>query len=250
MAHVTLPRTEDQRLPETPASTPTASATLILPAFNEELGLAATLADVRRQELDLEVVVVDDGSSDGTAAVAAAADVVLIRHPSNRGKGAALRSGAAAASTDRLVIMDADATYPALALRRMVALLDDHDYVSAVRRTGRTNIPLVNRFGNAAIANTIRVVSGSRLADPLTGMYALRRDAFERLRVGAEGFGLETEIAIKAARAGLRTAQVGIRYGERAGHSKLSPMRDGVAIARTIAQVALDGRFRRGRTAP
>lgn len=226
---------------------PTAPATLILPAFNEELGLAATLGAVRREGLDLQIVVVDDGSSDATAEVATRERVTLVRHGANRGKGAALRSGAAASHADRFVIMDADATYPATVLRRMVELLSDHDYVSAVRRTGRANIPIVNRVGNAAIANLIRLVSGSKLADPLTGMYGLRMAAFDELDVRADGFGLETEIAIKAARAGLRTAQVGISYGERTGVSKLRPIRDGVAIARTIARLMMDGRVNRTR---
>jgi hypothetical protein len=155
----------------------------------------------------------------------------------------------AAAGSDRIVAMDADSTYPASAIGRVAELLDGNDYVSAARRTGRAHIPLVNRIGNAVIAGAIRLVSGSRLEDPLTGMYGLRRAALERLDLRSDGFGLETEIAIKAARAGLRTAQIRIAYGQRAGTSKLNPIRDGLAIGRTILQLAVEGRIRRRRTA-
>jgi glycosyltransferase involved in cell wall biosynthesis len=234
--------------PSTVGSVPRAS--LILPAYNEELGLRATLRAVSELDLDLEVIVVDDGSTDTTPQVAVEAGAQLLRHRTNRGKGAALRTGVAAARSERVVTMDADATYPASAIPEMVELLDEHDYVSAARRTGRMHIPLVNRLGSSAIAPMIRLLSGSRLADPLTGMYALRRSAFDVLHPSAEGFGIETEIAMKAALGSLRTAQLWISYGTREGRSKLHPVRDGIAIAWTIVGVALDGRVRRRRTAP
>jgi glycosyltransferase involved in cell wall biosynthesis len=235
-----------------PTAGPAPRASLILPAYNEELGLRTTLREVGALDagLDLEIIVVDDGSTDGTPQVAADAGVQLLRHPSNRGKGAALRTGVAAAHGERLVTMDADTTYPASAIPRLLELLDEHDYVSAARRSGRMHIPLVNRLGSSLIAPLIRIMSGSRLADPLTGMYAVRRSAFEDLRPTAEGFGIETEIAMKAALRSLRTAQLWISYGTREGHSKLHPVRDGSVILWTIVGVALDGRVRRSRTAP
>jgi glycosyltransferase involved in cell wall biosynthesis len=226
-----------------------ARASLVLPAYNEEAGLRATLAAVAALDYPLEVIVVDDGSSDGTAATAQGAGVVVARHPANRGKGAALRTGIGLATTERIVTMDADTTYPVAAIPGMVALLDGHDYVSAARRDGRAHIPLVNRLGNAAIALAIRRMSGSRLADPLTGMYAIRRSAFLGLHPTSEGFGIETEIAMKAAAAPLRTTETWIEYGPREGESKLRPLRDGIEIMRTILGVALAARVPRRRTA-
>ena len=226
-----------------------ARASLILPAYNEETGLRATLAAVAALDLDLEVIVVDDGSTDETAATAERAGAVVERHPVNRGKGAALRTGVGLATSDLIVTMDADTTYPAGAIPGMLALLDGSDYVSAARRDGRAHIPLVNRIGNAAIALAIRRLSGSRLADPLTGMYAIRRSAFLALQPSSEGFGIETEIAMKAAAASLRTAETWIEYGPREGESKLRPLRDGIEILRTILGVALAARVPRRRTA-
>src|SRR5215210_3086712 len=95
-----------------PTAGPTPRASLILPAYNEERGLRATLSAVEAlgAGTDLEVIVVDDGSTDGTAQVAAEAGVRLLSHQANRGKGAALRTGIAAARGERLVTMDADTT--------------------------------------------------------------------------------------------------------------------------------------------
>ena len=226
-----------------------ARASLVLPAFNEEAGLRATLRSVAALGLELEVIVVDDGSSDGTATEAERAGALVARHPSNRGKGAALRTGVGLAGTDRIVTMDADSTYPAGAIPEMIALLDTHDYVSAARRDGRGHIPVVNRLGNALIGLAIRRLSGSRLADPLTGMYGIRRTAFLDLHPWSEGFGIETELAMKVAARSLRTAELWIEYGPREGDSKLRPLRDGMGIMRTILGVALEARVPRRRTA-
>jgi glycosyltransferase involved in cell wall biosynthesis len=224
-------------------------ASLILPAYNEAAGLRATLASVAALGLDLEVIVVDDGSDDETAAIAERAGAIVGRHTANRGKGAALRTGIGMATTQRIITMDADTTYPAQAIPQVLALLDDHDYVSAARRDGRGHIPIVNRAGNTLIAFAIRRVSGSRLADPLTGMYAIRRSALRGLQPSSNGFGIETEIAMKAAARQLRTAETWIEYGPREGASKLRPLRDGIEIMRTILAVALEARVPRRRTA-
>ncbi|HEX6129455.1 MAG TPA: glycosyltransferase family 2 protein [Candidatus Limnocylindria bacterium] len=231
------------------------TAALILPAFNEERGLAATLraveAALNGNVQRVQIVVVDDGSTDGTASVAEAAGVTLVRHPSNRGKGAAIRSGVAATDAANVVVMDADATYPPDAIEPMLRLIEGgHDYVSGTRRAGRQHIPLMNRLGNVAIATAIRLLGGSSLADPLTGMYALRRSALSQLAPAANGFAVETEIAIRAAHAGLRTAQLPIAYGRREGVSKLRPLRDGWPILRTILILTLlRRRSRRARSA-
>ncbi|HEX6656087.1 MAG TPA: glycosyltransferase family 2 protein, partial [Candidatus Limnocylindria bacterium] len=205
-------------MPDTPV--PVERATVILPALNEERGLRLTLEAVAEHAPGVSVSVIDDGSSDSTAAVAADAGVRVIRHASRRGKGAAIRSGASASSTDFLVVMDADATYPAVAIVPMIALLaDGHDYVSGVRHAGRRHIPVVNRLGNAMIGATIRWMSGSMLRDPLTGMYGMHRRAWDILQPSADGFAIETEIAVRAARMKMRTAEMPITYAEREGES-------------------------------
>jgi glycosyltransferase involved in cell wall biosynthesis len=229
---------------------PAKRAAVILPALNEERGLRTTLSALARQAPGVRVVVVDDGSVDATASVAQSGGAKLVRHAARRGKGAAIRSGLAATDADFVVVMDADATYPADAVLPMLTLLaGGHDYVSGVRDSGRRHIPLVNRVGNALLGTAIRRLSGSSLRDPLTGMYAFRRGALAGIQPSEDGFAIETELAIRSARAGLRTGEVPIAYAVREGESKLRPIRDGWQIGTVLLALTLDAwRLRRRRT--
>lgn len=218
------------------------AATLIIPAYNEERGLEALLPQLAAEQIvGLEVIVIDDGSTDGSAVVAEKHGARLIAHSDNRGKGAAVQTGLAAAGGSQIVVMDADDTYPAHAIAALLELLETHDHVRGIRSVGRANIPPLNRLGNALISSAVAVVSGVRSADPLTGLYALHATDLRRMRLTSRGFGLETEIAIKSARMKLRTADHPIRYGPRQGHSKLSPLRDGMVILGTILSLAWAG---------
>lgn len=214
--------------------------TVIVPAFNEENGLAAVLHELRRVLGDgIEILVVDDGSTDRTATVATAAGVRVASHSRNRGKGAAVRTGLDLAAGDRIVVIDADGTYPADQIPTILGLLDGHDLVLGARRRGRGNIPLFNRLGNAVFSTAIRRVSGFRSADPLTGLYASRRHHLRAMALRSDGFAIETEIAMKSAAMGLDAVDHEIPYGARVGESKLRPVRDGLAIATTLGRLAL-----------
>jgi glycosyltransferase involved in cell wall biosynthesis len=218
------------------------AATLIIPAYDEERGLEALLPRLAAAPIaGLEVIVVDDGSRDGTARVAAEHGARLISHPANRGKGAALQSGLAAASGEKIVVMDADDTYPIEAIPGLIAMLETNDHVRGTRSIGRTNIPPLNRLGNAMISLAVRVVARVKSVDPLTGLYALRAADLRRMGLTSSGFGLETEIAIKSARMKLRAADYPIRYGARQGQSKLNPLRDGMGMLGTIVSLVWAG---------
>jgi dolichol-phosphate mannosyltransferase len=219
---------------------------VIIPAYNEEGGLAAVLHDLAAlDEERIEFLVVDDGSTDLTAAVGHAAGARVVRHDRNRGKGAAVRTGLVHARGDRIAVIDADGTYPAREIPALLERLDRHDLVLGARTIGRDNIPLFNRLGNAAFSTAIRVASGARAADPLTGLYAARRSALLALELEAEGFGIETEIIMKATAGRLRTVDHPVSYGARVGTTKLRPMRDGLVIGRTLVRLALARGFRR-----
>ncbi len=211
------------------------AASLVIPAYDEERGLEAVLESLAAAAIEgLEVIVVDDGSTDGTAKVAERYGVRLVSHPVNRGKGTAVQSGLAVASAPKVIVMDADDTYPIAAIPRLLELLETNDHVRGSRRIGRKNIPPLNRLGNALIRLSLRLAFGVQSADPLTGLYALRTVELRRMNLTSPGYGLETEIAIKSSRMRLRTIDHPIAYGARLGRSKLSPLRDGIVIARTI----------------
>jgi len=214
---------------------PTPAATVVLPAYNEELGLAVLLPSLLAlSQGRFEVVVVDDGSTDSTASLAESFGCRVVRHAANAGKGVAVRTGLTAALGEKVIIMDADDTYPVEAVLEIISRLDDCEMVVGVRTLGRANIPAFNRLGNAVLTTAIRIASGSRWTDPLTGFYGLRRSALERMNLESNGFSLEAEIAIKSARLGLRVMDHPIVYRARAGASKLHPVRDGMRIAAMI----------------
>lgn len=215
-------------------------ATVVLPAYNEEIGLSALLPSLVELSRDrFEVVVVDDGSTDGTARLAESFGCRVVRHKANAGKGVAVRTGLSAARGDKVIIMDADDTYPVDAVLEIINRLDDCEMVVGVRTLGRKNIPPLNRFGNAVLTTAIRIASGSRWTDPLTGFYGLRRSVLERMDLRSNGFSLEAEIAMKSVRLGLRVVDHPIVYRARAGASKLHPVRDGIRIAGTIASLGM-----------
>lgn len=216
-------------------------ASIILPAFNEEAALPIVLdAMSALLENGYEIVVVDDGSADSTAEIASnVPGVRVVRHPVNRGKGAAMASGAAAASAERLVFVDADATYPASAIPTLVTMLDQHDIVRGERPLDSENIPALNRAGNRMFNRLLGSFHRLEGNDFLSGMYAMHRRAFEALRLESAGFDIEVEIGVKARQRGLSVGTVDIDYHPRVGEKKLRPLRDGLRILTRTAGMAI-----------
>jgi glycosyltransferase involved in cell wall biosynthesis len=214
--------------------------TVLLPAYNEAAALPAVLSAVLAAlDSRYEVIVVDDGSSDDTAAIAARYPVRLIRHERNRGKGAAMRTGFRAARGRCVIVMDADNTYPASAIPALAALLEQHDLVRGVRQQSAANCPLVNRIGNQIFDQTLAVIYGLQGGDYLTGLYGLSRKAIQQIEITADGFDIEVEIGIKARAYDLPTTSLPISYHERLGEKKLKPFQDGWRILRRILSLAL-----------
>jgi glycosyltransferase involved in cell wall biosynthesis len=203
---------------------------VILPAFDEETAIPVVLEDLA-QHLDggFEVIVVDDGSADDTAVVAAANGAKVIRHRNNLGKGAAMATGVEAAAGDFLVFMDADATYPAAAIPHLVSMLGEFDIVRGERPLDSPNIPAVNRIGNRVFNRLL----GS------SGLYGMSKTAFRALRLESAGFDIEVEIGVKARQRGLSIGTFDIEYQPRVGEKKLRPVRDGLSILARLAGMAI-----------
>jgi glycosyltransferase involved in cell wall biosynthesis len=228
-------------LASVPEPAPRVTTSIILPAYNEGQALPHVLAAVFQVvDPSYEVLVVDDGSSDNTVEVARTFPCRVLQHPANQGKGAALQTGIAGALGQYLVIMDADATYPASAIPQIVKQLADHDLVRCNRRIQRQNMPLLNNIGNWIFDRLLALIHGLEGADHLSGLYGLRREAVLKMRLESMGFDIEAEIGIKARIKGLRITSFPIDYQPRVGEKKLRPWRDGFAIlSRIIALILL-----------
>lgn len=180
----------------------------VIPAFNEEFRVGETVRALREAGITDEIIVVDDGSRDRTAAVAAATGARVIRLPSNRGKGEALNRGVALARGGILLFIDADLGATAAEAVRLVDAVraGGADMAVAVlprtRHKGGIGLAVgLARFG-------IWALTGLRLEAPLSGQRAVRRDVFDAVGRCATGFGAEVGLAVDAARAGFRITEV------------------------------------------
>ncbi|MEV5748283.1 glycosyltransferase family 2 protein [Actinoallomurus sp. NPDC052308] len=219
------------------ASWPTVTA--VIPTLNEAANLRWLLP--RLAGVD-EVVVVDGESADGTADVARRLrpDAVVISQPP-AGKGAAMRAGFRAATSDVIVAIDADGSMDPREIDAFVALICcGFDVVKGSRYCvggGSDDLTLLRRAGNLWLTRLANVLYGVRWTDLCYGYIALRRSVVDRLDLAADGFEIETELCVNAVTTGLRIAEVpSHELDRRSGVSKLNAARDGLRVLRTMVQ--------------
>jgi len=211
---------------------------VIVPAYNEEAGLPVVLEKLFRTiDESYEVIVVDDGSADATRDVALRFPCRVICHSGNLGKAAAMKTGIRAARGENLIFVDADDTYPVTVVTKISEGLSRYDMVSAYRGVKKNSMSLSHHLGNGLFRWMISHLYGFRGRDPLTGFYGIKKVKLEQMRLDSNGFGVETEICIKAGRMGLRVLEIPIDYGERVGEAKLNTLRDGYQILQTIVKM-------------
>ena len=215
----------------------------LIPAYREARHIAAVVRATRPQ-VD-EVLVVDDGSPDDTAAQAEAAGARVIRHGANRGKGAAIKTGLAALrerGARYIVLLDGDGQHASDEIPRFVAAAEAGAELVVGNRLGDTrDMPLVRRWVNRFMSWRISRACGTPIPDTQCGFRLLARDAVPALLGETDRFDFETEMLVLAARAGRRIASVPIRtiYGEE--KSKISPVRDALRFFRLMRR--LTGRW-------
>jgi glycosyltransferase involved in cell wall biosynthesis len=189
-----------------------------------------------------EVVIVDGRSVDHTVAVAKAlrSDVVVVAEP-RKGKGVAVRAGLSAASGDIIVMLDADGSMDPREIGWFVSPLQhDYDFVKGSRYVtggGSEDITWLRSAGNLALTALANTVLRSNYSDLCYGYIAMRRECLDVLQLESDGFEIETELIVRAARAGLRIAEVpSIELDRISGASNLQTFRDGWRVLRTLAR--------------
>lgn len=219
---------------------------VLIPCLNEAETIGKVIGDFRRTAPDAAIVVVDNGSTDDTAAIATSLGARVIREP-RRGKGRALRTAFEQVGAEIYVLADGDDQLPAEQLPALVApILDGSaDLVIGSRALGTdAESHLVNRMGNRAFSWLLRTMLGADLTDVLSGYRAISRGAVERISLAATNFEIEVEITIKAAHAGQRISEIPIRVRARpAGNMpRIRVVRDGLRILGAIVVLLLRGR--------
>ena len=223
---------------------------VVIPAYNEENGISEIAKRVLAVEpalkdagVDkLELLVVDDGSRDKTAEVASGIPgVTLIRHPKNKGYGAALKTGFSKASGELIGFLDADGTYPPEYFPQLCrAALKGTDLVIGSRMAGAdSQMPLTRRVGNFFFANLLSLLGRQKVTDSASGMRVFKKEILEQIYPLPDGLNLTPVMSTRALHEGIKIEEVPIPYSERVGRSKLSVIRDGRIFLQSMVWTAL-----------
>ncbi len=211
---------------------------IVLPAKNESAAIGTTVSGICQHYPDAEVIVVNDGSTDNTAQVAEAAGARVIHHPYSKGNGAAIKSGARAASGDVIVFMDADGQHDPVDIPRLLGKLGEgHDMVVGARQAGfqaSLGRGLANRFYNLLAT----YMTGHKVEDLTSGFRAVRADKFrEFLYLLPNGFSYPTTSTMAFFRAGYSVAYEPIHAAQRIGKSHIKPLQDGMRFLLIIFKI-------------
>ena len=217
---------------------------IILPAKNEAAAIGATVDKIHAQlalmglEAAAEVLVVNDGSSDDTAAVAQAAGARVVHHPYSKGNGAAIKTGARAAQGDVLVFMDADGQHDPADIPRLLDQLNQgHDMVVGARQKG-SQASVGRGLANGLYNRLASWMTGHKVEDLTSGFRAVRADKFrEFLYLLPNGFSYPTTSTMAFFRAGYSVAYIPIHAAKRIGKSHIRLLRDGARFLLIIFKI-------------
>lgn len=207
----------------------------LIPAFNEAPHIAKVVEQARQHVA--EVVVIDDGSGDGTADIARAAGATCLQLPENRGKASALRAGisfARAHGFTHVITLDGDGQHLAEDVPVLVHTAKETgaDLVIGARRFDRARMPRSRYFSNTIGSRLASALVGCEIRDSQSGFRLFRLDKLEGAKLRSQCYELEMEILIKMARSGCTIAHAPIRtiYDEGRTRSKMKPVRDTVRV--------------------
>ena len=209
---------------------------VVIPAYNEEGAIGAVVRAVSAGAPWHEVLVVDDGSSDGTAAAAEEAGARVIRHPYNKGNGAAVKTGIREAAGAVVLLLDADGQHPPETALTLVEAVGRFDMVIGAR--AGADQAWLRAFGNAVLKSFASWLTGRPIADLTSGFRAARRDRLlEILHLLPNGFSYPTTSCLALMKAGHSVAFVPVKARRREGKGKLRPFREGVRFLLIILKV-------------
>jgi glycosyltransferase involved in cell wall biosynthesis len=204
-----------------------ADTSVVVPAFNEGAAVEAVVTGLHRVGPWKEIIVVDDGSSDDTARYAAAAGSRVVRHPYNKGNGAAVKTGIRHASGDWILILDGDGQHQPADAPRLVSWLGEYDLVVGARTHG-TQASAVRRIGNGVLRRLAGYLTGRPIPDLTSGFRAARREYLrEFLHLLPNGFSTPTTTTLAFLRAGYNVRFEPVEARQRAGRSNIRLARDG-----------------------
>jgi glycosyltransferase involved in cell wall biosynthesis len=212
---------------------------IVIPAKNEAATIADVVASARSEYPEAEIIVVDDGSTDATADLAEAAGASVVRHPESLGNGAAVKSGARAATGEILALMDGDGQHDPRELGKLLARLDEGYQMAIGARDSGSHASVGRWFANGVYNEIASRLTGSRIADLTSGFRAVRASMFNQfLYLLPNGFSYPTTITMAFLRSGYPVCFEPITAAERSGKSHIRPIRDGIRFLVIIFKIA------------
>ena len=222
--------------------------TIVVPVYNEEKGVQGVLERLAKLDLGAptEILAVNDGSEDGTAAALRAvaaklSNLRVVTHAANQGYGAALKTGFAYAKHRVVVITDADGTYPEDRIVDLLRCIDDGAEMAVGARLGEdVHIPISRRPAKAFLRRLASFLAGTPIPDLNSGLRAFRRELVLTYRpILPQGFSFTTTITLAALTNGHRVDYVSVNYAQRHGRSKIRPIRDTLGFTALILRTVL-----------
>jgi len=212
-------------------------AMAVIPAKDAASTVGSVVRGLEAVLPGLEVIVVDDGSSDATAEAAAAAGARIVRHEVNQGKGAALQSGfdaAVASGADAVLALDADGQHDPRSAPGLLAALDRADVVVGSRNADRTGMPWLRKATNDVTSWWVSRLAGQRIEDSQSGYRAIAAPVLRAVRPASRRFEYESEFLVAAARAGFKIGAAPIPTLYNAPGSHIHPVRDTIRFVRFV----------------
>lgn len=215
------------------------SLSIVIPAKNEDGAIGAVVANACEQYPDAEVIVVNDGSDDNTAEEAAKAGAKVISHPESLGNGAAVKSGARAATGDIIAFMDGDGQHTASELAPLIKRLDEGFEMAIGARDTGSHANVGRLFANGLYNGIASMMSGRKILDLTSGFRVARAKKFKQfLYLLPNGFSYPTTITMAFLRSGYSIRFEPISAAKRVGKSHIRPIRDGVRFLIIIFKIA------------
>ncbi len=204
---------------------------IIIAAYNEEETIGGVLSEVKemmeKSGWGYEIMVIDDGSSDGTGRIAREKGAKLISHPVNRGYGAALKTGIRNAKNDTILITDADGTYPAEEIPRLLKEMKDYDMVVGARTGEKVKMPFFRRPAKFFLNRLASYLSERKIPDINSGLRAFKKEvALKYFHILPAKFSFTTTITLAFLSDDYLVKYLPIDYHKRRGRSKIRPLRD------------------------
>lgn len=221
------------------------SLSIVLPAYNEERAIKSTIFGIKKSisgvKRKIGIVVVDDGSTDKTYRIASSIKgISVLRHDTNKGYGASLKTAIKNSNSDYIMIIDADGTYPASSIPPLLKDLTKYDMIVGARTGKVVKIPLFRKPAKWLLKQFAQYITRTRIPDLNSGLRVFKRStALQFMSLFPDGFSFTTTLTIACIVHGCNIKYVPINYYERIGTSTVHPIKDFINFVNIILRLAV-----------